>query len=286
LEYAMDRNLAPAANATLEDWVVTVDTRSWVDLVFAPIFGVDTVHVDAVAAAACGEARSACGLFPIALYQPRFLELYEGGDGCGRPFFLWNGDNPNTQPNCDLCDCDPIDHDGVNDIVGYEDRTWLDFTNDLILADLYGDNCASSGGCGTSELVCWVENDSPSQIGIDSCVPGDNGTRAALAAPTMSRAGDAVKIPIYDYQGCDADGYCPGGRTYHISMFGCVRIANPYPWIMQFELAYKDGSTGACWKGKVIEVSLACHGCSTTCGTPLPGGPPPAWGVAAVALTR
>jgi len=289
-DYAETRNLAPTANVTLENWVVTVHTRSWVDLIFARVFGIDMVHVDAVAAAACGEARSACGLFPIALDLNRFKDLWQNGAGCGRPFYLWNGDNPNQQPNCtlddiDKCDCDPIGPDGVDDIIGAEGRTWVDFTNDMILAGQYGDNCASSGGCGTNELVCWVDNDSATKLGIGECVAGDNGTRAALHKPIDRRIGDTVSIPLFDYTGCDAQGYCPGGTTYHIASFGCVKVGEN-GWIQSLELPYQDGGTKTCWKGKVIEVSIACSGCATDCGSPIPDTAPPSWGIRAAGLVQ
>jgi len=288
LEYAIDRNLAPAADVTLENWTVTVHTRSWVDLIFARIFGIDMVHVDAVAAAACGEARSACGLWPVALDMNRYLQLY-GERGCsGEPFYLWNGNNDNKQLDCDEeCDCDPIPvgGDGFDDIVGVEGRTWVDFTNDDILAGHYGDNCAESGGCGTDELRCWVLNDSATKIGIEDCIAGDNGTRAALQKPVDDRAGDIVSIPLFDDKPCTTDGFCPGGRTYHIAGFGCVKISEN-AWDQSLELPFKEPNGKTCWKGKVIEVSIACNGCDTDCGSVIPDTVPPAWGIRAVGLVR
>ena len=286
-DYTIARNGAQAADVDVQTWTVTVVASETTDTFFAGIIGIPTADVGAVAEAACGAARSAGGLWPIALEWGRWNKLWEAG--CNTPFFLWNGDNPHQQPDCSLCQCD-VNDDGINDIVGIEGRTWVDFTNDENLADQYDDNCAASGGCGTSELVCWIVNDSKVVIHIDDCIAGDNGVRAGTKDDIDSRIGDQVSIPLFDSTGCPSDGYCPGGQTYSIATFGCVTVGDKgVGWIQQFELPFKfpdpEDPTKTCWKGKVIQVSISCGGCDSFSGSALPGEPPP-WAVKAVSLIR
>jgi len=283
-DYAVNRNVADTADISRDGWTVDVVARTTMDTTFAKVFGIATVNVGANAAAACGAAQSACGLWPIALEEGRFQSLYDHGNGCGdeTPFYVWNGDNPNQQPDCEVCQCDVNEPpDGIEDILGIEDRTWVDFSE--VVDPHYPDDCAQPG-FGAQELKCWLEHDSGAMIRLDSCICGDNGVKAGTKAAVDSRIGNIVAIPIYDSTDCTTEQNC-AGQTYHIPYFACIRVgANG--WIQNYELYEKADPSQVCWKGNVIEAHIVCDGsCDTNCGS-TPGVPPPPWGVWAVSLIR
>jgi hypothetical protein len=214
------------------------------------------------------------------LKESRYEELYDDGDGCDEFFYLWNGDNPNQQPDCTIYDCDG-DDDGVSDIVGAEGRTWVDYS-DVVDSVQYPDACVQSG-CGTQELACWIAEDSTVVIDLGDngvCIPGDSGTRAGIKDEVDSRIGQSVSVPLYDDTGCDGRS-CPGGTTYHVTRFACVEVVG---WDQSLELPRIDGGIPP-WKGKVIAVKVSCGGCDTSSGCTV-GGPIPPWGVRAVSLVR
>jgi hypothetical protein len=249
-DYAVTRNGAEGAEVTQpNEWTVTVVATETRDLFLANIF--------------------------VGFREDRWAELT--GAGCGTPFFLWSGDNPNKSPDCEVYDCD-VNDDGVLDILDIDARAWLDFSE--ISDPRYPDTCTQTG-CGTDELSCWLRYDSVSGIVLPSCIAGDNGTRAAAADDVTSRVGDAVSIPIYDYMGCPGRA-CPGGNTFHAIAFGCVTVMG---WHQQFELPRLDGKLPP-WKGKIIAVQVNCGGCDTNCGSTPSGSEPPPWAVRAVSLTE
>ena len=137
------------------------------DTYFAGIIGIHSaVEVRAEAQAACGQAKSACGLWPVALSLERWNEVLNAG--CGVPFYVWSGDNANQEPDCTVYDCD-LNDDGFNEIVPMLSRAWLDFPNKIPPDPEYPDSC-SHGGCNTDELVCWVLSGSGAQIQLPACL--------------------------------------------------------------------------------------------------------------------
>lgn len=275
-DYAVTRNGAEGAEVTLpNEWTVTVVATETRDLFLANIFGMSSLVVGARAESACGAAISACGLWPVGFREDRWSALTDAG--CGTPFYVWSGDNPNTSPDCDIYDCD-ANGDGVMDVFAADERAWLDFSE--ITDPRYPDSCAAVG-CGAAELTCWIRYDSMAGITLPTCIAGQSGTIAAVADDIEFRIGDAVSIPIYDYLGCPGRA-CPGGNTYHAIGFGCVTVMG---WHQQFELPRLDGELPP-WKGKIIEVDVNCGGCDTYCGSTPSGSEPAPWAVRAVSLTE
>lgn len=271
--YAEVNNGAPAATAWAEliDSTVTVTTSETAKNFFAGIVGVPTTWVGAVAAAGCGPATTACGLWPVAFRVEEWDRLYNNINGCGDSFFLWSGTTETHEPNCTMCDCD-VDHDGRLDMVPIDERAWLDFSD--VVNPLYP-GCAQSG-CGESELECWIERSNPAPVTIPACIGGDRGVRAGAKDDVDARAGDFVSISLFDSRGCVTD-TCRQ-ETYHAIRFGCVKVGG---WLPHLELPYLPGmGSGTCWKDKAIEVSIDCTGqCETFCGSTPGGGCDPADGI-------
>lgn len=284
-EYAVDRNGAQSATVTQPTaYQVNVVANETTNTFFAGVIGLNTVDISADAAAACGAATSACGLWPIGFDAGRWDELSQ--TPCGTPFFVWNGDNDNQQPDCTLYQCD-VNGDGVNDLVGLEGRTWLDFSDvvDPQYPDPHG--CVGSG-CGTRELSCNILYGSGSHITLPACIVGVNGTRSATKNDVEARAGDVLPLPLYDSRGCQAGRSCPGGDTYHVTRFGCVVVDPIEPFIQNFELQPLDPldpPSPRTWKGPVIKISISCEECETFCGSTT-GGPPVPGGVNSVSLIQ
>jgi len=265
-DYAVTRNGAEAVDIQVGTWTVRVAAKKHAKLFFAPVIGVPEVEVSASATATCGAANGACGLWPIAFELQRWTALQHAQ--CGTPFIVWNGDPPTQQPDCSQvkCDCFPDnnhdgvcnsgDGDGINDVVGGEARTWLDFSG--VMDANYPYNC-TQGGCGTMELSCWLQKGS-GKVSLPACITGDHGNRTATQNDVNSRIGDTVALPIYDYKNCAfPPGSCPG-TPYHVVKLGCVRVIG---FFQNYELPALHG--GGQWKGNVIVVKTDCSGCATNC---------------------
>ncbi len=276
--YAVTRNGAHEADVIIQDYTVTVATRETANTFLAGIIGYASMEVNAIAAATCGEAKSAAGLWPVAFDIDIWEDLYDGGAGCGRPFYVWNDDK---EPDCSLYDCD-LDDDGRNDFVIGGDRGWLDFSD--VSVEPYNDPCVQAG-CGASELECYIRNDEAALIELPACIPGDSGVKAGVKDGVASRIDDWVRIPLYDQIGCPPEyppgGACPGGNEYFVTTFGCVDVLD---WEHSLRLEAEDG-TGVL-VGKAIKVQIRCDGCETYHGSAEPGQPPQDGGLRAVSLTR
>ncbi|MEA3338235.1 MAG: pilus assembly protein TadG-related protein [Chloroflexota bacterium] len=253
---------------------MTVVVSQTIPSLAASVLGQSQFNPGARATAVCGGADRVCGLWPIGFSESQWLQLLDPSRPCGTPFYVWAGNNMNQDADCLIYDCD-VDVDGIIDVLNSTGRSWLDFSD--VVDDTYGETCAQSG-CGTSELRCWILNDSAAQITIPACFAGDNGVRAAARSDVEARAGDQVSVPIFDYTGCPGIS-CPGGTTYHITGLGCIDVIG---WIQQFELPRLDGGVPP-WKDKVIVVSVSCTPCDTFCGS-TSGTPPIPGGVNAVSL--
>ncbi len=281
--YAINNNGAEAAAVTLTrgGWGVDVVASENVATSFVRLIGINSIAVPAEAEAVCGGATSACGLWPIGLDQAIWLNLYNGGAGCGDAFYVWSGNNANQNPDCTVYDCD-VDNDGRNDVVSMQGRAWLDFSDNVTPSDPFQDTCVQNG-CGTQELACWIRSDSNVRLSLPACISGDNGTRAGTKMKWNRALGDYVSVPLFDSTGCGGP-VCPGGTSYHVVGLGCVKVTAP-GWIQQLELPRLDGSNPS-WKDKVIVVAVSCEGkCKTSCGT-TNGLPPPDMGVRAVSLIK
>jgi hypothetical protein len=286
------------------------------------ILGPGSTAVSARAAAACGAATSACGLWPVAFDQQRWDQLYDNQNGCGKDFFLWTGDNPNNPnpPDCNVywcscfpdrnsngkCDCTDSTGDGLCDCTdgngdGYCDESDGRLANGLLVNDIiadegrayldfsgalsneYPDPCNQSG-CGASELGCWIASDTAARVSIGACLPDLSGVRTGIKDEVNGRAGDAINVPLYDSMGCAPSWLadCTNGRTFHISSFGCIM---PVVYEQNFEMSRRD-LTNPTYKSSMIRVRVNCSSeCETNCGG-TGGAPPDPYGVRAVSLIK
>lgn len=271
----------PAAGAGIME--VTVQ-QSALPTWLARSISMDSIDVGATAAAACGPSDAVCGLFPIAFPQIQWDPLKAScnpATGEGDYFYTWSGDEEDRKksiPDCSVCECD-TNGDGVEDVISEEGRAWLDFTGVIDTDDpLYSTPCGGSTGCGTSEIVCWINNLEPAPIKIPPggglCVGGDRGVRAGTKDDIDRRAklpypNNIVHIPIFS--GSCTPPNCLEG--YNVVELGCVKVIG---WEMNKELLYKDGTKGTCWKGKLIRTQVSCDkkACMTQCGHTTGGGCP------------
>jgi len=280
--YAITQNGAEAAvvNLTRDGWGVEVTTSFSVPTSIARVIGINAIPVAAAAEAVCGAATTACGLWPVGISTSQWQYLYQHNGCNGDPFYVWSGSNTNDNPDCTIYDCD-VDGDGDDDVINMQGRSWMDFSENVVSADPFQDTCAQSG-CGTSELSCWIREDSNVRLTLPACIAGDNGVRAAVKDDVIRRIGDRIAVPLFDSTGCGGP-VCPGGTSYRVVGLGCIEVTTP-GWDQNLELPRKDGANPP-WKDKVIIASLRCSGCKTSCGT-TNGTPPPEGGVRAVSLIR
>lgn len=272
-DYATVRNRAQTADVSVEDWMVVVTATETIDLFFASFVGFPSIDVGAKAKAACGSATRACGLWPVAFEAARYDELYDGGAGCGQQFYVWDDDKI---VDCATYDCD-LDDDGIDDVVAGGDRGWLDFSE--VVDPEYPDACVQSG-CGESELECHIRRNEGALVELAACIPGDSGVKAGVKDGVQSRIGDSVGIPLFDSIGCPTGRTCPGGLSYHVTRFGCIKVVS---WEQSLKLDAKDGTGNTV--GKAIVVEIDCDGCATPCGG-TDGSPPVPGGLNAVSLIR
>lgn len=270
--------------------VVDVTARVTADTFLMGLIGINNIDVAADAAAACGAATSACGLWPVGFSQSAWEDLYELGGGCGKKFAVWTEDNDNQELECDLdqdgtagddiCDC-YICQDEFGDpfhVVSSEGRAWLDFSEAVAP---YTDACTAPG-CGASELACHLRNDAGTRIDLPTCISGDNGVKAGVKDDVESRIGDMLNIALYDGVGCGTSN-CLGGDSYHVSSFGCINVVG---WEQNFVLEPQDPALYKTERGKVIWAQISCSGqCTTSCGS-TNGRPPEPWELTAVSLIR
>ncbi len=310
--FTVAQNGAASADVTIDPEhrnVVNVVAHIRADTFLAGVIGVTDVAVEADAAAACGAATSACGLWPIAFKLSAWEKFYgaKGGACTPQKIVVWNGDNENKAPPLcgknwpsnepcvckdkdtgavtdDLCRCYKCDenNDGIQDysLVGTQGRAWLDLSGAVLP---YTDAC-SKPGCGASELECHIRSDSGAQIRLPTCIPGDNGVKASVKDGVNSRAGDAVSIPLYDsIDNCTAEN-CPGGHRYHITKLGCINVGG---WDHKFDAdPYNTTLYDSINNEKVIFAYVNCtNACTTACGT-TDGTPAEPWQVTAVNLIR
>jgi Flp pilus assembly protein TadG len=296
IEY-MERNGVPADeiaedDVVIEGNVVNVTAQETTDTFLAGFAGFPTLDVGATAAAACGAATSACGLWPLAFERGFWDENLE----CGEQFVVWDAEKENpkeesvcmiggeARPLCDCYICD-LDSDGEDDfrLVTETSRGWLDYSSNL--DDPFVDTCQAEG-CGAAELRCRIQSDSAARVTVPSCIPGIRGIKAGVKAAVEARAGQPISIALYDGTNCPADSNCSGTEadTFFVTSFGCVTVDG---WVQNFELQPRpEFPTLKKIKSKAIVVSRRCDGaCMTNCGS-TDGENPEPWQVTAASLIR
>lgn len=163
---------------------VKVVAKGASDTLFGGLLDIGAVDVSASANSACGSAKSACGLWPIAFD----LALYEDIP-CGKTIAIWDADKSKQQVECkiggvarNICDCYDCDSQdiGVDDFIAMTDlsRGWLDFASKT--DPIYEDSCKSSNGCGASELACRIRDGGGGRITLPACIAGVRGVKASM----------------------------------------------------------------------------------------------------------
>ncbi len=271
--------------------VVNVTARQTADTFLAGFVGFDTVDVGATASAACGAAKSACGLWPVAFSEPIWEELYDEGAGCGKEIIVWNDDklpeckiNGKTHANiCNCYDCD-VNNDGIDEyaVASGDGRAWLDFSG---LSEPPFTDPNEKSGCGASELGNQIRTGSGARIQLPTCISGTSGIKAGVKDDIDSRSGDHVNIALYDSLGCPSSN-C-SGESYHVTSFGCITVVG---WEQKFGLKPQTGMDPKEYKelknAKVVRARINCSGaCTTACGS-TDGTPAMPWQVTATGLTR
>jgi len=291
-----EKNGAIQANTTvtIASWDVTVAVTETVRHSFAPVVGITSTDVPAVATARCGSTPTACGLWPIAFSLDLWNQLRANGScDSGRYMYVWTGDDENGNqsdelegPDCTRfdCDIDPKPHgDGIDDVFSDVGRAWVDFSD--VIDPLYPDACYKAGGCGADELKCRIRDLTGGRLTLPACLAGDTGKKVGAGKAMNDMAGAVVKIPLFSSRGCGPA--CSGpdviaGDSFYITELGCAIVAKkPFEKIT---LKAKDPKDNQKWSDWVAKVAMNCEGCSTTCGTP--DGPPVVGGVNGVSLVR
>ena len=247
---------------------VTVTAVEESEPFFAQIVGLSTVDIQAEAAAACGKAVSACGLWPITLDGQTWIDHQD----CGTQFLLWE----DGKANCDDWNCD-IDCDDVPEDLPLDSRAWADFSAVLV----YGkeDPCDKSG-CGADELkdrLIGENNGEPciSWVEVPNCMAGKSGVVNSAWVKAGEQVGKIVRFPLYDATGCTMEhdpGNACSNERYHIFGFGCVRVLGSYHLCPSGDVCAQE-----CTKNngpRVLLVVIPCDAdgeldpaCFTDCGT-------------------
>ncbi len=279
-DYAGPRNGAPQVQSVVVGNRVVVTTTVPVTSFFAQLIGITTTPVHATAKAACGEATSGCGIFPIAFD----LDVYNDIP-CGSYFYVWANDNSDIDGSlCQNCDCSEAFLG--RSVIGPGNRGWLRFSPP---DSPYPATCGSN--CGASALACWIENDWPGKVDIGQCVPGNPGVKASdLKAIDDYRIGDTVRILLWDPDqpagACTESntvGDCPG-TGYQVRGFGCVTVIEVDNKLTLNKLPDAPDPKYKCPKNdKVILVYKPCSCPLTECGG-TGGAPVSSAGVGAVSL--
>lgn len=290
-------NGVPEANTGGD--AVTVD-GNWVranaliesEALLSGVLGINSTNVTAQAAAACGAARSACGLWPIAFE----LDLWAEEACKPQKIAIWSDDtkeaacvllNEETgvlEERDSICDCYICEWAGEPiSVFTSTSRGWIDLTGSQ--ADIYNDSCTASG-CGADELKCHIGSPSGSLVELGEngiCMAGNRGVRASVQQPVNARGGDTISVPIYSDTNCPVANNCSGtdAESYLVTKFGCINVIG---WEQNFELAHISGDNNKRLKGKAILAEVNCSGgCFTACGN-TDGSAAEPWEARAVSL--
>lgn len=251
---------------------VRINAKGTTETLFGDLLNADTIDIGASAKGACGAAKSACGLWPIAFD----LALYEDVP-CGKTMAIWDADQANQQVVCEIggvrqniCKCYDCDSQDLNvdDFIAITDlsRGWMDFAspND----PLFEDTCKANG-CGANELACRIRNDGGGRVVLPACIPGLRGVKASMKDDVNSRRGEIVRVPLYSSINCGSNGSCTGqeAESFYVTRFGCVTVEG---WV-ELNLPVLPGMPKSYPKQirtKTVMVTKNCSGnCTSLCGT-------------------
>lgn len=206
LEYAVDRNGAVEADASLDSGEVTVNTRIPFQTAFARVFGQPEMTAVAEAVAGCFYPSMATGVLPVA-WSCRAGQVLLPDGRCNMDYnqtFIIMDSSKITEDHCaplGLLDCD-TDDDGFNDMLRGGDRSWLDL----------------SGKCGGGScLPDWITNGLPFSIEIHTWFPGQTGDPKPIYDAAKTRQGQIVLLPTFDLI-CQGDPATDPACGFHYSL--------------------------------------------------------------------
>ncbi|MCE5258528.1 MAG: pilus assembly protein TadG-related protein [Chloroflexi bacterium] len=269
-DYAGPRNGAPQVQSAVNGNIVVVTATVPVTSFFAQLIGITTTPVHATAKAACGQATSGCGIFPIAFDTQVYNNI-----PCNTYFYVWADDNSDIDDTlCQNCDCTAAFLGRA--VIGPGDRGWLAFS-----PPAYPYTSPCSANCGASALACWIDNDWPGKVEINQCIPGKSGVVASDVNAVDDRINDTIRILLWDPD--QPAGACTSSNTvgdcsgtgYQVKGFGCVTIIQVIKKLKLDNLPGAPNPSYKCPKNdKVILVYKPCScplsECGGTSGTPVP----------------
>ena len=192
LEYAIDRNGAEEAYASIADGEVTVEAYITFSTFFGRIFSRPEITAAAIAAATCEPAGAAASVLPIAWSCPPDEVIEENGIwDCGiqygedEPYIIMQSDRIG-EDDCisqgGAVDCD-IDDDGVDEVKSGGNRSWIYLDTD---------------GGGADALRDWIIDGFPGKIYSHTFFPGKEGVADAIFMAIDYRVGEPVLLPVYN----------------------------------------------------------------------------------------
>ena len=200
LEYAIDRNGALAADASIEYNLVTVNSFITFPTTFGNALGRSEMTAPATAIAGCFTPTSATGALPVAwscrppvvgqvvtntcVMQYGEDHLYYIMDSKTVGDHVTCQDPPQSGIPPTGFDCD-YDDDGYDDLLGSGNRSWLDL---------------NGGGGGASELRDWVLGDVAATVNIHNWLQSQAGNDNAVYFAVHDRmlTDPDVIIPVFD----------------------------------------------------------------------------------------
>jgi hypothetical protein len=203
LNYAIDRNGALQANATVGDGKVTVEAYIPFSTFFGRIFSVPEITAAAIAAARCIPAGEAVNILPIAWNCPADDWTTDGDISyCNWQFgnrndsetwyIIMNSDKLGDDDQYCISDggtvdCD-MDGDGEDELLIGGNRSWLDLSGS-----------GSDAGNGSAELVDWIINGYPRPVREHTFFAGQAGVSSNVFMAIDHREGDTVLLPVYNH---------------------------------------------------------------------------------------
>lgn len=258
------------ASTDMTNYIVTVTTTETPPLFLAGALGLGPAQVSAVSKAACGPTTRACGLFPLAFSMDLWNQVK---NTCDKVFYVWSGDD-DAGPDCNVYNCDIDPASPGDEIFPDTGRGWLDFGGALDNPNdpLYPiPSACLKTGCGTSEIVCWIENLNPAPVTLPKCIAGTSGVKAGAQKPIDDRAAmpypdNIVQVPLFSSL-CMSNTACKEG--FYVTDFGCVKVLAWEQRQVYEKLDPKKFKTF-----KLVKVSVSCDkaACENQCGGTTGGG--------------
>jgi len=204
-DYAVNRNGAQEATASIDSGEVIVTTQTTFQTAFAQVLGQPDVTVGANAGAGCFQPTSGTGVLPVGWSCRAGEAPISPGGPCNVEYNKTYIIMDSATSSADHCapqgtlDCD-IDNDGRNDILnGSGDRSWLDF----------------SGQCGGGScLPDWIQNGYPDPVDIHTWVPGQTGNITPVYNAAKTKEHQYVILPFFDLV-CKGNPATTPGCVFH-----------------------------------------------------------------------